>query len=141
MENRLLTPRQLLIVVLVACRDAGHDVLSKQRILNVLFELRDGAPSFVPGGLDWRKSGNRYCSPVLEKAFSGLHLTGAAFDAVENTITVSGTLSEAEIYKPLHDREREELALALLPYVSAFVGRMVRPDPNAPKAKPDPRFS
>lgn len=141
MEKRVLSPRQLLIVVLVACRDAGYKILSKQKILNVLYELRDGAPECVPGRLEWRHSGNRKCSPVMERAFNDLHRIGAAFDAVEQTITVSDQLSEAEIYKPLHDREREELVLALHPYVSSFVGRMVLPDPNAPKRKSDPRHS
>lgn len=140
MEKRPLTPRQLLVLVLTACCDAGYDVLSKQRVMDALWEMRDLGLPLVPA-LEFSLSGNRRSCYAIEQALNGLHRTGVSFDAVAGTLTVSDTLSDAEVYKPLHDADRERYKLALAPYIGEFVQHITRPDERAPEEKPDPRHS
>jgi len=141
METRHLTPRQLLILVLTACRDAGYEVIPKQRVFDAIRELRAGKPSWVPE-LTFILSGMRHCCADLEEALNGLHPAGViVFNPVGGTITIAESMSSAEVYKPLFEAERESLAEQMTPYIGEFVRLVTRPDPNATKKKPDPRFS
>jgi hypothetical protein len=140
--DRQLTPRQLLVLVLTACYDAGYPVLLKQKILDSLRELRVGAPALVPR-LEFILSGNRHCCSLVEEAFNGLHLNGMlVFNALGGTIAVTDVMSAGtEVYKDLHDEKREKLYGEMTLYIEAFVQQVTRPDKDKPKTKPDPRFS
>jgi len=139
METRHLTPRQLLVLVLSVSRESGYEVLPKQKVLDAIRELRTGAPAFVPK-LDFILSGMKHCCKDLEEAFNGLHLSGAiTFNPLDGTISLNEAMSDAEVYKPLHGAQREELFLAMTPYISAFVQQATAADPKASKAKRDPQ--
>lgn len=120
MKTGLLTPRQLLMLVLAASRDAGYGVISKERVVYTLWDMRDTGNQVVPG-LTFSLSGERRFCRALDDAFISLHGAGAPFNSITGAIEVSDELSCAEIYKPLHDEERESLYLAIAPYLAEFV--------------------
>ena len=115
-----LTPRQLLVLVLVACRDAGYSQVGRYRISEVFWAMRENACLLIPP-ITFSVSKERPFSRQLEEAFDTLYREGNRFDSITGTIEISPELSDAAIYKPLFEEQRQELDR----YAGEFIQRLV----------------
>jgi hypothetical protein len=120
------------MLVLAASRDAGYGVISKEKVVYVMWDLRDSGNPYVPG-LMFSTSGDRRFCRALEDALAGLHRHGAPLNPITGAIEVMDSLSCAEIYKPLHDVVREELFVGIAPYLSEFVRQVSWYYPEKPE--------
>jgi hypothetical protein len=132
-----LTPRQLLLLLFTACVDAGYDVLTRRQILKALYKARriESAPVQKPS---FCLSGLKAYVREVDSTLHELQQDGLlAFDAEANAFVINASASDAEVYKDLHDGERQVLRQAMIPYIADFVRSVTRKEPDAPKARPD----
>lgn len=140
MDSFQLTPRQLLVLVLTACRDAGFEEVPRQLVINALYELRTFDCPPVPK-LAFMLSSMKRFNLDLERAFDELGAAGAVVSNPNGDLVIGENCSTGEIYKriPYEDR-RLALEEALAPYASEFVRQVVLIMNHAHAPQRDPRL-
>ncbi|HVM90910.1 MAG TPA: hypothetical protein VMU11_03375 [Verrucomicrobiae bacterium] len=142
MDPFQLTPRQLLILLFTACRDAGYDQVPRQLVNETLYELRftecDPVPTFA-----FMLSAMKRFSLDLDRAYGELQKDGSIVIDADGRISIPEHLSCAEVYKPLgYEERRIKLAEQINPYVSEFMRHVIpslacipeRPEPRDPRS-------
>lgn len=141
MEIRTLIPRQLLVLLMTACRDSGCDTVPTHLVDAVLKELQFGKHPHIPEFTFQMSSMKPYCAEIRE-AMNALHLANLVIiNPVGGTVTVTERLSCAEVYASYYDADRPKVAEYFNSYVSAFMGRLIQGLNALPDPRRDPRAS